>query len=358
MNKKRINTQTISEPKYPCLFIPNHCVKDKRSKVEAGRGLTGWHYGYFTAREIITKLERGQTINPGRFKKNADGEYSHTVANWQGTHFICCDADNIVGIEKDLNGKEANPDGVPRWSEPDGLSKQFPNLKDRVFAVGQSVSSMSADKPPLHRRYRLIFAFDAEIQSREDYDYILSKLAAEFPIIPAKKRSPAQPVFGNARADDTGKFTIVGNELKLAAWQEPEREKRARKAQEKRSIEKAEQNREKNTQLAKAGTRTATAESVSVVEAALALVDPDVSYDDWRNIVFGLKDACIPIDVAIQWSRGDYAKKRASRFDSEADRRIRSLYRAKAPIGRKRTIGTVYRIALDNGFRFPASYGT
>ena len=73
---------------------------------------------------------------------------------------------------------------------------------------------MSDEKPPAHRRYRLIFLFHSPITSIGHYHQILLALAKEFPIIPPVERSPAQPVFGNAR-DGVNKFHICGNILSL-----------------------------------------------------------------------------------------------------------------------------------------------
>ena len=158
-------------------------------------------------------MEAGQTIQPSAFSPKPDGTYTHAKEHWKSTNFVCADADNIRGVETLDDGTEKNPDGVEAWTEPDGLSKRFPELKSEVYAVGQSVSSMSSDKPPQHRRYRLIFLFDNPITSEEHYHQILLSLATEFPIIPAVERSPAQPVFGNAR-DDFG-FHNCGNILSL-----------------------------------------------------------------------------------------------------------------------------------------------
>ena len=86
-----------------------------------------------------------------------------------------------------------------------------------MYAVAQSVSSMSDAKPPEHRRYRLIFLFDNPIESVEHYNQNLLTLAKEFPIIPAVERSPAQPVFGNAR-EEYNQVHICGNVLTLADY--------------------------------------------------------------------------------------------------------------------------------------------
>ena len=59
----------------------------------------------------------------------------------------------------------------------------------------------------------LIFLFDSPITSAAHFSQVLIALAKEFPIIPEVGRSPAQPVFGNARKDCH--FTVCGNVLSL-----------------------------------------------------------------------------------------------------------------------------------------------
>ena len=91
------------------------------------------------------------------------------------------------------------------------MSERYKDLKNKVYGVGQSVSSMS--KKPLHRRYRLIFLFDKPIESKAHFKQILQSLVKSFPIIDTVKRTPSQPVFGNAR--DGFPFHICGNVLSL-----------------------------------------------------------------------------------------------------------------------------------------------
>ena len=76
---------------------------------------------------------------------------------------------------------------------------------------------MAIWKLPLHRRFRLIFLFDAPIISEKHYHQILLTLAKEFPIIPQVPRSPAQPVYGNAR-DELNVFHFQRNILKLSDY--------------------------------------------------------------------------------------------------------------------------------------------
>ena len=202
--------------KYAGIFISTHNVCCAASKAHAIKNLSNWKSESLTAEDWIGKLGAGQTISPSAFAIAPGGTYTHKEEFWKSTHFICADADNIKS--------DKNPDGVEMWTEKSGLSKRFPDLKSRVYAVGQSVSSMSEDKPPAHRRYRLVFLFDKPIESKPHYHQILHSLANEFPIIPKDKRVPSQPVFGNSR-EGFG-FTICGNVLPLSDFPyiEPEPE--------------------------------------------------------------------------------------------------------------------------------------
>ena len=196
------------------LTIRAHEIRDAKSKVLASKSLSGWTQVSQTAHDWIKELEAGRTIQPSVFSPKADGTFTHAKEHWHGTHFVCCDADNIKGIEFTDTGEDKSPDGVDAWTEKRKLSQLYPTLKDKVYAVGESVSSMSEDKSPPHRRYRLIFVFDTPITDKKHYHQILLAFAKEFSIIPSAERSPAQPVFGNAR-EGFG-FHICGNILNLS----------------------------------------------------------------------------------------------------------------------------------------------
>jgi hypothetical protein len=190
-------TDNLQQQKYNGLLIDTHVVKDTPSKARAMTLLYGWKYPQLTARQWIGHLERGHIIQPSTFTPAPDGKYTHTKDYWQSTHFVMADADNIRGVEFLSDGQDKNPEGVEHFTCESGLSELYPTLMDKVYAVTQSVSSMHKDPP--HRRYRLTFLFDEPITSETHYHQILLALAAEYPIIPAVERSPAQPVFGNAR---------------------------------------------------------------------------------------------------------------------------------------------------------------
>ena len=96
-------------------------------------------------------------------------------------------------MEKDEDGNEKHPNGIPYWTGESVLKEKYPELKKDVYAVGQSVSSMQTETP--HRRYRLIFLFDKPIKSVDHYKQILSTLAEKYPLISVGKRSPTQPGF-------------------------------------------------------------------------------------------------------------------------------------------------------------------
>ena len=210
-----------NEKIYPGLVIRSHCVGSAASKVQASKTLTDWLLVEQTVAQWISDLEQGHTIQPSLFSPTL-GSYSHAKEYWQSTYFVCADADHIRGVEfnKDT-GVDVNPDGVEAWQADKQLCRLYPNLAKDCYAALQSVSSMSDDKPPPHRRYRLIFLFDEKIESVDHYTQILLTLANRYPIIPSIERSPAQPVFGNAK--ETGKAIVTGKVLSLSdfAYTEP-----------------------------------------------------------------------------------------------------------------------------------------
>lgn len=184
-------------------------TKDAKSKEFAAKQLYGWQHAQYTPEKWVKQLEYGYTICVGSFQPDLEGKYSHAKDLWQSTNMVFADGDNFT-YEPD-----ATETAIPAWIEADGLLTRFPSLREKAFALSESVSSMSEGKP--HRRHRLIFLFDQPITSEADYHKVLLLLAAEYPVIPAVERSPAQPVFGNARKE-TGEVQILGNELSLEAY--------------------------------------------------------------------------------------------------------------------------------------------
>ena len=202
---------------YPGLVIRAHCIKDKKSKEDAIRKLTGWERVIQSAEKWMQELEKGHTIILADMNVSDTGTYTHAEKYWKSTCFLMCDADNIKGVDFDSHGVDENPDGVQPWTEIGGLSELYPKLKEKAYAVAESVSSMADWKETPHRRYRLIFQFDEPIIDGEHYRQILLALADEFPIIPKAERQPAQPVFGNARAG-FAEVHICDNVLKLSDY--------------------------------------------------------------------------------------------------------------------------------------------
>ena len=196
---------------YEGIVIPSHRIIDETSKIEAIKSLSNWDTIKISAEAWIAQLDEGKTIQPSKFSAKSDGNFTHAIEYWQSTHFVCADGDNIKNVEFLNTGEDKNPDGIEAWTESGLLSEKFPGLLTDAYAVGESVSSMLTE--PLHRRFRLIFIFDEAITNETHYRQILLKLAEKYPIIPMVSRSPAQPVFGNARKGFD--FHICGNILKL-----------------------------------------------------------------------------------------------------------------------------------------------
>lgn len=206
---------------YDGLIISSHRVRDAKSKKAAQDSTYGWQPVSLTAEEWIQKLEEGRTIQPSLYVPKSPGKYTHAKKYWKGTHFICTDADHIKGVDFDTDGNDLNPDGLDPWTEDKQLCVLFPDLANDVYAASQSVNSMSNEKPPPHRRYRLTFLFDQMIMSEEHYLQVLKWLIDKYPIISREVRAPIQPVFGNAR-EGYNEAYIAGNILPLPPYVEPE----------------------------------------------------------------------------------------------------------------------------------------
>ena len=245
----RCSDSIPNEITYSGLVIRSHCVRDAASKLKAQGTMSGWQAVEQTAAQWLLDLEQGHTIQPSLFTPKQDGIYTHAKEYWHGTHFVCADADYLRGVDwkdklqldpdgkpkKDAEGnpiplldddgvvikEDVSPDGVEPWQADKQLCVLYPALKVDCYAALQSVSSMTHDRPPPHRRYRLVFVFDEMIKTKEHYEQILITLSERFSIIPAVERAPTQPVFGNLK--ETGRAIVTGNVLSLSdfAYTEP-----------------------------------------------------------------------------------------------------------------------------------------
>ena len=191
------------------------------------------------------------------------------------------DADNIKGVEFDDKDQDENPHGVEAWTHETGLSELYPDLKDSIYAVSQSVSSMSDAKAPPHRRYRLVFLFDKPITTVEHYKHVLAQLAIKYPII-STGRSPAQPVFGNAR-EGYNKAHVAGRVLSLDDYPLPTHT--VETTPEQRKLEKREW------------------QTDEIDKTALQFVDPDLIYEDWFRVVSACKAAGMTAEEVEAWSQ-------------------------------------------------------
>ena len=214
--------------RYPGLLIRHHTIKDSASKAAADDLLYNWEYTHLTDKEWMHQLECGKIIILGEFTPNDKGKYTHAERLWKSTHHICADGDHLKGVDLykedvvDTNGTivhragdDINPHGIEPWTDKGQLSIKYPSLLDEAYAISESVNSMTDEKPPPHRRFRIIFEFDEPITCGKHYRQILETLSKRYPIISTDKRQPAQPVYGNARKGRTPAY-INGKVLKLS----------------------------------------------------------------------------------------------------------------------------------------------
>ena len=206
----------MTDEKYGGLISDRVSIVDQRTKDYVGRNLKPWRYVELTEAEWFAALENGYAILVGEMKPTPDGSYTHKKEYWVSTSHVFTDADRIKGVEFDKDtGEDVNPDGVEPWTRPGQLSKLFPGLLDEAYAVSESVNSML--KEPPHRRNRVCFKFDEPITCPIHYKQIIETLSDRYPIISTEKRSPTQPVFGNAR-EGFNKVYVNGKVLKLSDY--------------------------------------------------------------------------------------------------------------------------------------------
>lgn len=216
------------------LFL-DHKTSDPNNKPDGK--LFGWKYATRPPDAWVEALTKGFTIVPGTFIKDSEDKYRHKEEFWKGTFMLCLDADNIVGEKGELPEHNA----VEPWTDPNGLLERYPTLKERAFAVTESVSSMVEKRWKTKgveytaapcRRHRIIFVFDTEITDGKQYRAIQRELYQEFNIIPPVERQPAQPVFGNCR-EGFNISTFFGNVIEIpeikgttqAPKEQPQRQK-------------------------------------------------------------------------------------------------------------------------------------
>lgn len=303
---------------YKGLIIDSHCTKDAASKDAAGKSFKGWQQKEQTASDWIHELELGKTIVLAEMESKEDGSWTHGSDNFIRTFFVFADADHIKGVEIDRKtGEDANPKGVEPWTHDTGLSELYPNLKNQVYAVGQSVNSMQ--KKPYHRRYRIIFKFDEPIETAEHYKQILEELFVAYPIISPKKRSPGQPVFGNFR-QGYNRFNICGNTLKLSAYPYVQPKTKS----------------------------TSKAYSDKIDLSVLEYVDGN-NYDDWLMVGMALYNEGEPCSVWDHWSsRSD--KYEAGKCQEKWDTFGKSASQVRW--------GTVVQMAKERGYQTQKHYVT
>ena len=162
--------------------------------------LTRWKYQPdATAEKIIKHLDNGRIIVPGKFIKCPEKKvYRHTKKTWQAAQLFSTDADQIKSVEFNKEtGEDLNPNGVEAFTDGNTLFELCPLIQSEAYAIGHSLNSLSPQKKTPHIRCRIHFLTEEPITNETDYKWLMLGLAAEYPIISAK-RQPAQPVYGNA----------------------------------------------------------------------------------------------------------------------------------------------------------------
>ena len=202
-----------SEIILPGLLIKSHRTIDKASKIEAMNTLKGWQRREMPLPRWFHELEQGSSVIIADMKPRKSGGYTHAKDLCNSNQLILFDADNIVGVEFTSEGKDDNPNGVKPFTDPAELFLRYPALEQVLFCKSESVSSMSEHKP--HLRYRAGVLADRPLINEEEYNDFSRALKQFFKIFSQDERSPAQPVFGNAR--ENGKVQVLGNMISAEA---------------------------------------------------------------------------------------------------------------------------------------------
>ena len=207
MSEKILYTKGNATPLPGLVSTSVPSLTHPKQKGQASNQLTAWQYAKHTPTDWVGLLDQGLTIATGHFVAADDGEYHHRKGLWKGTRLICCDGDVIRGVDYDKHGIDEHPEGIEPFTDPQRLIELYPALEDEAFALGHSLSSLWAGKPPPHVRARISFLTEIEI-TLENYNDFLIGLSIIYPIISAS-RQPAQPVFGNASRRREFKDSVV-----------------------------------------------------------------------------------------------------------------------------------------------------
>lgn len=154
----------------------------------------GWERGEFEIHRWINCHRRGYTAVAGEMIAcGRTGRLTHGEPLWRGTSWGFLDLDNDDILLED---------SVP-VTDPRAIHVIDPEVDNLLFAIAESVSSRweTEDGVIQPARWHGVFCLEQPVTDRDDYRYLLTGMQATLKSMTGKERNPAQPCFGNGRAD-------------------------------------------------------------------------------------------------------------------------------------------------------------
>ena len=226
----------LKEPQYGL-----HDRGGKKSILFHGRKSCNWIPIPLTAKGIVTFLDRGFSVVPGRFRSPvpADDAAGREHAESQRSE-ACLDDWDFYLWDHDEWSEE-----YPACS-PEELLCRHPTLRDDFYWGGESISSKSFLKPEW--RYRLMSTFGETIDDPHLMDVVIDVITKRYPSIAHGVATDKIHIsYGNGRADKYSE--IYGGELTsdFLTTLKPEARQRRRDVEEKaaKDAEKAARKRER-----------------------------------------------------------------------------------------------------------------
>lgn len=178
------------------LVIDRYTITCPADKDKVPHGLGGWKHVSYTPEEWITEVfDVGHIGVLGDMDPDDEGKYRHKKEFWNGTRMIALDWDRIAYTEMDGDEEKTHEGVEPFQDINEWWRDNQAALSEDLYALGQSVNTMSKGNPK-HRRLRAYILLEEPITDPKDYENFLSGMALEYPICSDDRRSPAQPIFG------------------------------------------------------------------------------------------------------------------------------------------------------------------
>ena len=208
-----------------------------------------WKQEYLTLQEISNTLNSGYAIAPGEFQPPKD-ESIRSSEYCMSRQFILFDADEWTAEH-------------PAPVDISELIKQYPDIQNDFYWIGESISSRSSLKPEL--RCRLMLVLPQPIKKGEDklWETVIDNIVDKYPFI---ARGPGidqvRASFGNARPDcENRNLNGIISQESFETWksiaadnaEQIEKEKQEIAEQKARQVKARQRNQKTRDELKKRG---------------------------------------------------------------------------------------------------------